>query len=307
MAQRDWLEKDYYKILGVAETASKEDIKKAYRKLAQRFHPDANKGDADAETRFKEISEAHAVLANDEKRAEYDEVRRFAASGGERWFGSRPGGGGNVRVNIGDLFGDGVGAGPFEDLFGFGPRAERGADAETAVHLTFEEAVSGTMVSLADGTKVRIPAGVTDGSRIKVAAKGQSGRRGGPAGDLYVRITVAPHPVFELGRNGTLSVTVPIAYPEAVLGAKVEVPTLGAPVTVKVPPGTPHGKTLRVKGKGIPRRSGGNGDLLVKLEVLIPQKLSKKEKELLEQFAAVHTDSPRAHLESLMNRPTKAS
>ncbi|MGI8775294.1 MAG: DnaJ C-terminal domain-containing protein [Actinomycetota bacterium] len=308
MAQRDWIEKDYYKVLGVSSSASKDEIKKAYRKLAQRNHPDANRGDAAAESRFKEISEAHAVLASDEKRAEYDEIRRFAATGGERWYGSRPGGGGgNVRVDIGDLFGgDGRGS-AFEDLFGFGPRSARGADAETSATLTFDEVVEGTMVTLADGTKVRIPPGVTSGARIKVAGKGQPGRAGGGPGDLYVRVTVDPHPLFQLGKDGNLMVTVPITYPEATLGAKIDVPTLGAPVTVKVPPGTPNGKTLRVKGKGIARRAGGDGDLLVRLEVEIPQKLSKKEKELLEQFAAVHGDSPRGHLEAWMNRTTKAS
>ena len=310
MAQRDWMEKDYYKTLGVSESASKDEIKKAYRKLAQQFHPDANKGDPQAETRFKEISEAHAVLSNDGKRAEYDEIRRFASSGGERWYGFSPGGGqGNVRVDIGDLFGDrGAGGGSaFEDLFGFGPRARRGSDSETAVSLSFEEAVEGTMVSLNDGTRVRIPPGVTDGSRIKVSGKGQPGRGGGQPGDLFVRVSVEAHPVFELGKNGNVSVTVPITFPEATLGAKVEVPTLGAPVTVKVPPGTPNGKTLRAKGKGLARRGGGYGDLLVKLEVRIPEKLTKKEKELLERFAAEHEASPREHLETYMNRTTKAS
>lgn len=303
MAQRDWMEKDYYKVLGVSESAPKDEIKKAYRKLAQKFHPDANKGDGDAETRFKEISEAHAVLSNDEKRAEYDEIRRFAATGGERWYGARPGAGqGNVRVDIGDLFGGAAGGSPFEDLFGFGPRSARGADSETAVSLSFTEAVEGTMVSLNDNTKVRIPPGVTDGSRIKVAGKGHPGRNGGPAGDLYVRVSVEAHPVFQLSKNGDITVRVPITYPEAALGAKVEVPTLGTPVTVKVPPGTPNGKTLRVKGKGIGRRAGGSGDLLVKLEVQVPQKLSKNEKGLLEEFARAHTDSPREHLEAFMNR-----
>lgn len=308
MAQRDWMEKDYYKVLGVPSSASKDEIKKAYRKLAQQYHPDANKGDAAAESRFKEISEAHGVLANDEKRAEYDEIRRFAATGGERWYGSRPGGGaGNVRVDIGDLFGGDGGGSAFEDLFGFGPRSARGADAETSATLTFDEVVEGTMVTLADGTKVRIPPGVTGGSRIKVPGKGQPGRGGGAPGDLYVRVTVEPHPVFGLGKDGNLKITVPITYPEAALGAKIEVPTLGTPVTVKVPPGTPHGKTLRVKGKGIARRAGGSGDLMVRLEVHVPQKLSKKEKALLEEFAAVHGDSPRTHLEAWMNRATKVS
>lgn len=309
MAQRDWIEKDFYKILGVSEDASKADIKKAYRKLAQRYHPDANIGDAGAEARFKEISEAHSILTNDEKRREYDELRSFAASGGQRFYGFDPGGGrgaGNVRINIEDLFGDAEGGSPFEDLFGFRPRS-RGGDAESAVSLSFADAISGTTVSLADGTKVRIPPGVNDGARIKVAGKGTPGRGGAPAGDLYVRVSVEPHPVFSLGKQGSLTLTLPLTFPEATLGTKVEVPTLGAPVTVKIPPGTQNGKVLRVKGKGAPKRAGGHGDLLVKIEVQVPQKLSRKEREALEAFAAAHKDSPRSHLDQYIHRKAEAS
>lgn len=308
MAQRDWVEKDYYKILGVSESASKEEIKKAYRKLAQRYHPDANSGDAEAESRFKEVSEAHAILSNDEKRQEYDQLRRFAAAGGERIYGFRPGQGGGVRINLEDLFG-GEAAG-FEDLlggFGFGRRGpQRGGDAETEVTLSFDEAVHGTMVSLADGTKVRIPAGVSPGKRIRVRGKGQPGVGGGPAGDLYVRVDVAPHPVFTLGRSGDVSITVPVTFPEAALGAKVEVPTLDEPVTVKIPPGTTNGKVLRVRGRGAPRPRGGHGDLLVRVEVQVPQKLTRREKQLLEDLAEIHKESPREHLAPYL-RKTKAS
>jgi len=303
MPQADWAEKDYYKTLGVSSKATKDEIKKAYRKLAQQYHPDANKGDAAAEARFKEISEAHAILSNDDKRKDYDHIRQF---GGGYGFG-RPGGGGgrSVRVeDLGDLFGGGgAGAGVFEDLFGFSRRtARRGSDAESTVTLSFDDAVAGTTVSLGGGTKVRIPAGVGDGARIRVAGKGAPGTNGGPSGDLYVKVSVAPHPVFQMGRDGDLTVKVPVTFPEAALGAKVTVPTLDAPVTVKVPAGTEHGKVLRVKGKGAPRRAGGHGDLLVRVEIAVPKKLSRQEKQALERFAEVHDESPREHLNPYLER-----
>lgn len=297
MAQRDWAGKDYYKVLGVSSKASKDEIKKAYRKLAQKYHPDANEGDASAESRFKEISEAHAILSSDEKRKEYDHIRQF---GGGFGFGAPGAGGGrSVRVeDLGDLFGGGgAGAGMFEDLFGFGRRsARKGSDAESTVRLSFDEALSGATRTLANGSKLRIPAGVGDGARIRVAGKGGPGTNGGPPGDLYVRVSVTPHPIFKMGKDGDLTLAVPVTYPEATLGAKVTVPTLGAPVTVKIPPGTEHGKVLRVKGKGAPRRGGGTGDLLVKIELAVPQKLSRSEKAALEQYAEVHKASPRDHL-----------
>src|SRR5688500_3393506 len=301
MAQRDWAEKDYYKVLGVPKTASKEEIKKAYRKLAQKHHPDANKGDEAAESRFKEISEAHAILSNDEKRAEYDQIRQFIESGGRRFYNA-PGGGGNVRVNIGDLFGDQVGADSiFEDLlggFGFRPRGpERGQDTETRIRLSFMDAIEGTTVSIPQGGKVKIPAGVGDGARIKVTGRGASGPNGGPRGDLYVRVEVEPHPIFGRGKDGDLIVNLPVTFTEAALGAKVEVPTLDGSVTVKVPAGTPNGKTLRVRGKGAPKPRGGTGDLLVRVLVQVPEKLNRHEKDLLEKFAELHKDSPRRHLE----------
>lgn len=305
MSQRDWFEKDYYKVLGVSKDATKDEIKKAYRKLAQKFHPDANKDDTTAETRFKEISEAHSILSNDEKRKEYDEMRRLVDAGGQRFYGFGPDrGAGNVRVNIGDLFGDQDGA-VFEDLlggFGFrnrpGGRA-RGQDLETEVQLTFEDAVNGTTIS-ANGTKVKVPPGIGDGGRIRVPGRGGPGAEGAPGGDLYVRVAVVPHPVFSGGKNGNLNVTVPVTFAEATLGAKVEVPTLEEPVTVKIPAGTPNGKTLRVKGRGGPRPGGGKGDLFVKVEVQVPQKLTRQEKEILEQFQAAHKSSPREHLEQYL-------
>ncbi|MDP9068744.1 MAG: DnaJ domain-containing protein [Actinomycetota bacterium] len=309
MAQRDWAEKDYYKVLGVTKNASKDEIKKAYRKLAQQYHPDANKGDASAESRFKEISEAHAILSNEEKRAEYDQIRQFMESGGRRFYNA-PGGGGNVRVNIGDLFGDGAAGADtiFDDLlggFGFRPRGPaRGDDLETEITLSFEDAVNGATVAVPQGGKVKIPPGVGDGARIKVAGRGAGGPSGGPKGDLFVRVRVEPHPVFARGRNGDLIVNLPVTFTEAALGAKVEVPTLDGVVTVKVPPGTPNGKTLRVRGRGGPRSAGGKGDLLVKIQVQVPSRLNRREKELLEQFAEVHEESPRRHLEDQINQAT---
>ena len=288
MAQRDWAEKDYYKVLGVSKDASKEDIKRAYRKLAQKYHPDANKGDSQAETRFKEISEAHAVLANPDKRAEYDEMRRLFEAGGDRIYGYGPEGGGGVRINIGDLFGNEGTGSLFEDLLGgVGFRTQRqGADLESEVTLSFDEAISGSTLTLENGARVRIPPGVGDGARIKVAGKGRPGLQGAPAGDLYVRVHVSPHPIFGRGKNGNLELIAP----------------------VKVPSGTPSGKVLRVKGRGAPRPRGGHGDLLVTIEVQVPQKLSRKEKALLEEFAALHDESPRDHLKRYMgDRPARAS
>lgn len=303
MAQRDWAEKDYYKVLGVSPSASRDDIKKAYRKLAQKNHPDANKGDPHAEARFKEISEAHAILSNEEKRKEYDEFRRLVSSGAGGVFGFRPGGAGNVRINIGDIFGSDTDVGSlFDDLLGgfggAGARAARGGDLETEVSLSFDQAVAGTTVTTPGGAKVRIPPGVTNSARIRVPGKGAAGPAG--AGDLYVRVRVDPHPIFTLGRNGDVEVRVPITFPEAALGANVMVPTIDGRVTVKIPPGTQDGKTLRVRGRGAPRASGGKGDLLAVVEVEVPRKLSKKEREALEEFDRVHTGSPRAHFQTYL-------
>ena len=298
---RDWLEKDFYKVLGVSEGAEKADIKKAYRKLAQQYHPDSNKGDKVAEERFKEISEAHSILSNDERRKEYDEFRRMAAAGGGGFGFGAPGGGDGVRINIEDLFGgrsDGADSGLFEDLLGgFGFRGRsRGQDAETDVQLDFDDAIYGTTLTLASGTKVRIPPGVRDGARIRVRGQGQPGPRGGEAGDLFVRVQVRSHSVFQQGGNGDLIVNVPLKFTEAALGANVEVPTLDGTVTVKVPAGTQNGKVLRVRGRGAPRPKGGQGDLLAKVSVEVPQKLSRKEKEALEKFAELHSASPRQAL-----------
>ena len=300
-ASRDWVEKDYYKTLGVAKNASQGDIKKAYRKLAQKFHPDTAKGDKAAEDRFKEVSAAYDVLGDEAKRKEYDHVRDMVASGARFGPGTGAPGGQWIRFEdlgesdlggLGDLFGNIFGG-------GFGRSAQvRGSDLVTQVEVSFEDALAGTTVPvrLQDRTlRVRIPEGVEDGARIRLGGRGEAGPTGGQPGDLYVDIHVRPHKLF--GRRGPdLTLTLPITYPEAALGAQVQVPTLNGPVTLKVPAGTTSGRTFRVRGKGGPLSRGGNGDLLVRVNVEVPSKVSKEERQLLEQLREVSGDSPRARL-----------
>ena len=380
MSTKNFLEKDYYKALGVSKTADADEIKQAYRKLARKYHPDANKGDAGAEARFKEISEAYNVLSDAKRRKEYDDARSLFGSGGFR-VGAPGGGtpGGGFGFDLGDLFGGtSGGTGGLGDLLGgvFGgrrtqqqQRPRRGADVETEATLTFGEAVDGVTMPLrlvgegpcpacrgtgakagttprvcpsCQGTgqssrnlgsfafsepcrecrgrgmvvddpcpacsgsgrakstrtiQARIPAGVRDGQRIRIKGKGASGERGGPAGDLYVLVHVKSHPVF--GRSGdNLTVTVPVTFPEAALGAEIKVPVhSGMPVTVRIPPGTPNGRTLRVRGKGIRRGDGTHGDLLVTVEVAVPQNLHGKAREALEDFrTAMDGANPRDDL-----------
>jgi molecular chaperone DnaJ len=370
--RREWFDKDYYQVLGVAKNATAAEIKKAYRKLAQKHHPDANPGNAQAEERFKEVSAAYDVLGDEDKRKQYDQVRDMAASGfgsGGGFPGSGFPGGGRVRFEDPGGFGVGDLGDLFGGLFGGGrsrPRPTRGADLETDVTLSFDEAMEGTTVPVrltgpapcqacggsgaAPGTtpvacpqcrgagqiavnqgpfqmsqtcprcygsgrivetpcddcggtgsrrrtrtlQVRVPPGVQDGARIRLAGRGESGPAGGHAGDLFVRVRVRPHAFF--GRSGhDLTVELPVTYAEAALGAEVQVPTLNGPVTMKVPSGTPNGKTFRLKGRGAPRR-GGAGDLLVTVQVEVPQKLSRSEKDLLRQLAEVERESPRRRL-----------
>ncbi|MER6387595.1 molecular chaperone DnaJ [Streptomyces sp. NPDC059382] len=389
MSTKDFVEKDYYKVLGVPKDATEAEIKKAYRKLAREFHPDANKGDASAEERFKEISEANDILGDAKKRKEYDEARALFGNGG---FRPGPGGGGgSFNFDLGDLFGGqpqggGGAAGGFGgglgDVFGglfnrggagpgTGPRTQprRGQDVESEVTLSFTEAVDGATVPLRmssqspckacsgtgdkNGTprvcptcvgtgqvsrgsgggfsltdpcadckgrgliaetpcdickgsgrarssrtmQVRIPAGVSDGQRIRLRGKGAPGERGGPGGDLYVVVHVDGHPVFGR-RDDNLTVTVPVTFAEAALGADIKVPTLGGPpVTLKLPPGTPNGRTMRARGKGAVRKDGTRGDLLVTVEVEVPSELSDKAREALEMFRdATESQDPRAAL-----------
>ncbi|GAA1566713.1 molecular chaperone DnaJ [Actinomadura kijaniata] len=364
MSTKDYLEKDYYKVLGVSKTASQDEIKKSYRKLARQYHPDANKGDREAEEKFKEVSEAYDVLSDEKRRKEYDAVRSMPG-------GFRGGQGGGFGFDLGDLFGQtgGTASGAGDrlgDLFGglFGGRAgrtttgtrrpRRGSDVETEVTLSFGRALSGVTVPIkltseagcptchgtgakagtvprvcpgcegtgqetrnlgnfgfqepchichgrglvvddpcptchgsgrATGTRTiqaRIPAGVANGQKIRLRGKGAPGENGGPAGDLYVNIKVLPHRVF--GRSGdNLTLTLPVTFAEAALGAEVKVPTFqGQPVTLRLPEGTPNGRTLRVKGRGATRRDGTKGDLLVTVDVQVPSKLDDTTRKALE-------------------------
>ncbi|HEU5241441.1 MAG TPA: DnaJ C-terminal domain-containing protein [Ornithinibacter sp.] len=333
MASQDWFEKDFYAILGVPQDADPAAIKKAYRKLARKYHPDQNGGDAAAEQRFKDIGEAHAVLSDAKQRQEYDAVRQMA-HGGARFRAGGPGGGGGfedvfsafgggggqrVRFSTGgpggagqadlddllaQMFG-GAGAGgargadPFS---GFsaprGPRA--GADVQARTTLSFRDAVEGATVTLttAEGQRIttRIPAGVKDGQKIRLRGKGGEGDPGAPRGDLILTVAVDKHPVF--GRDGdNLTVDLPVTFAEAALGATVSVPTLdGTPVKVKVAPGTPSGRVLRVKGRGVAGRHG-TGDLLAKVTVVVPQRLTDAAREAVEALRAEEADvDPRAGL-----------
>lgn len=298
--RREWLEKDYYADLGVAKDASAKDIKRAYRKLAQQYHPDTTAGDPDKENRFKEVNEAYSVLSDEKTRKEYDQARDAFARGA---FAGGPAGGHTQYVTVddlGDLFGGGGGFfGGLGDLFGRGARPpQAGTDLETEVSLSFHEAVSGTTRTLRTDTgrevQVRIPAGVNDGARIRVKGKGSPGAAGGPNGDLYVRVRAASHPVF--GRSGAdLRLDVPITIAEAALGANITVPTLDGSVTLKIPEGTQSGKRFKVTGRGVttPKRTG---DLIVTVRVAVPTDLDDEQRALLEKLAAHEPENPRDHL-----------
>ncbi|WP_435969218.1 molecular chaperone DnaJ [Streptomyces sp. Qhu_M48] len=387
MSTKDFVEKDYYKVLGVPKDATDAEIKKAYRKLARENHPDANKGDTRAEERFKEISEANDILGDPKKRKEYDEARALFGNGGFRAGG--PGAGGSFNFDLGDLFGGGAqggagggfggGGGGIGDVFGglfnrgagAGTRTQprRGQDIESEVTLSFTEAIEGATVPLRmssqqpctacsgtgdkNGTprvcptcvgtgqvsrgsgggfsltdpcvdckgrgliaenpcevckgsgrakssrtmQVRIPAGVSDNQKIRLRGKGAPGERGGQNGDLYVVVHVDAHPVF--GRkDDNLTVTVPVSFTEAALGGEVKVPTLGGPaVTLKLPAGTPNGRTMRARGKGAVRKDGSRGDLLVTVEIAVPKELDDKARDALETYReATASEDPRAEL-----------
>lgn len=308
-AQREWFEKDYYAVLGVAKTATDKEITKTYRKLARKYHPDANPNNAAAENKFKEISAAYEVLGDEKRRKEYDEVRRAGPSafgmhgaGGHGGFsGGQPfdmGGSGDISDLINQMFGGRAG----RSRNGVDPR--RGVDLEASLDLSFIDAVNGMTTSLrlsTNGEKssrevnVRIPAGVDNGQRIRIKGRGEPGRSGGPAGDLFITCNVAPHNLF--GREGkNLTLQIPITFIEATLGANIEVPTLdGASVTLRLKPGTQSGSRHRVKGKGITAGSSC-GDLIVSVEVVVPRDLTGKQKKLIEQLEEVLEESPRSHI-----------
>ncbi len=318
MASNDWFEKDFYKVLGVSKDVSESDLKKTYRKLARKYHPDSNPGDAAAEAKFKEISEAYAVLSDPDERAEYDQIR--AMGSGARFQAPGPGGSGGGNAGFEDVFsmfnrgGRGESAG-FDDIFsmfnqqsggGFGRQAgfrqgpTKGADVTARTTLDFTTAVKGETITLAgeDGKpfKVKIPAGVKDGQKIKLRGRGRPSPNGGENGDIVVQIAVRKHPVFT--RDGlNLRITVPVTFTEAALGATIEVPTLGGdPVRLKVAPGTPSGRVLRVKDRGV-HTTKGTGDLLAEVQVVVPTHLEGAAKEALEKFAEVEPkENPRTEL-----------
>lgn len=314
MASQDWLEKDFYQILGVSKGVTDAELKKTYRKLARKYHPDSNSGNAAAEAKFKEISEAYSVLSDPEQRAEYDQIRAMG-TGGAR-FTSGGGGGQGFDDMFGGMFGGGGGGGGgrggqysaqggqnFEDIFnmfGGGARGPQpGRDVQASTTLDFETAVNGHTVTLQAPTgtvKVKIPAGVSDGQKIKVRGKGEPSPNGGPAGDIILTVAVRKHPVFE--RDGqNLRLKLPVTFSEAALGATVEVPTLGgSTVKLKIQPGTPSGRVLRVKGRGV-NSAKGIGDLLAEVQVVVPSHLSDKAREALEAFREAESDeNPREDL-----------
>jgi len=371
-------QKDYYKTLGVPKTATAAEIKKSYRDLARKWHPDANKGSADAEERFKDITEAYNVLSDEKQRKEYDDARSMFGGGFRVPGGARPGAGGfGTTFDLGDLFGGTPGDSGLGDVLGgifrrgggTQARPRRGADVETETTLPFSDAIDGVTVSLrltgegpckvCSGTgakppsmpkvcpdchgtgqqarnlggfglsepcktckgrgmvvddpctechgsgramssrtvQARIPPGVADGQRIRLPDRGAAGENGGKPGDLYVRVKVRPHPVF--GRSGSeLTVTVPVSITELALGADIKVPTHHGPaVTIHIPPGTPNGRVFRVPGKGVRRKDGQAGALLVTVEVAVPQELNKKARSALEDLRAATADAdPREDL-----------
>jgi molecular chaperone DnaJ len=318
VASQDWFDKDFYAVLGVKKDVSDAELKKVYRKLARQYHPDSNAGDAAAEARFKEISEAYSVLSDKEQRAEYDQVRamgsgaRFTAGGGgqggfEDVFGGMFGGGGRrtsyTQADFDDLLGGVFGSGRFGQssggFRGFGGPT-RGADATADTTLDFVTAIRGETVKLTmqsgRETTVKIPAGVADGQKIKLKGKGLPSPDGGEPGDLVLTVKVRKHPVFE--RDGlNLRVEVPVTFAEAALGATIEVPTFdGDPVKLRVAPGTPSGRVLRVKGRGV-TTAKGTGDLLATVEVAVPSRLPAEAQKKLEEFAAALPDeNPREDL-----------
>ncbi|GAB4104984.1 molecular chaperone DnaJ [Micromonospora taraxaci] len=390
MSSKDWIEKDFYAVLGVDKAASADDIKKAYRKLARESHPDHNPGDPKAEERFKAASEAYNVLSDTGRRREYDEMRSLFGSGAFRRNARGGGQPGGMPFDVSDMFGGAggdrrFGGAGFQDLFSSifsggqaggqaAPRGPaRGRDVETEVALDFGDAVRGVTLPLTlrapgvcetchgNGAKpgtqprtcpvchgagvttrdqgafsfsepcrncqgvgtvveekcpechgtggvtktrtmnVRFPAGVADGQRIRLAGRGEPGERGGPAGDLFVHVKVRPDELF--GRTGDdLTLSVPVTFAEAVLGTDLRVPTLDGAVTLRVPPGTPSGRVLRARGKGVVRRDGQAGDLLVTLDVVVPARLSDGARAALEAFAEQSPPAAREHLDARVRR-----
>ncbi|MFM8235895.1 MAG: DnaJ C-terminal domain-containing protein [Actinomycetota bacterium] len=274
MAAKDFYEKDYYAILGVDKKADGATIKKKYRQLARELHPDKTKGDKKLEDRFKEVSEAYDILSDDKKRAEYDQAREMFKSGAFKQ------GANQFTGDFSDLFNGGGDI--FSQIFGGRRGPRKGADVQASITITFRDSIFGKEVDIKPNLTVRIPAGISDGGKVRVKGRGEPGEAG--PGDLYVIVNVVPHPVFS--RKGeNIHVTVPVTFTEAALGADIPVPTLeGDEVKVRIAPGTPNGKTFRVKGRGV-KKGVNAGDLMVSIEVQVPQRVDGNAKKALEDFA----------------------
>lgn len=286
--------KDYYAILGVPRNASEKEIKQAYRRLARLYHPDLNPGNKEAEAKFKEINEAYEVLSDPEKRRRYDqfgESFKYADQFGKTTWQGKVWDFEDLKTSpFGDIF-DKI----FADL-GFSPFAHRpskGEDIELPVEITLEEAYFGTtrIINTSSGRiEVKIPPGVDNGSRIRIEGKGKEGIRGGPAGDLYLLISVKPHQFFER-KGDDLFIEFPLPLTVAILGGEVEVPTIKGKVALKIPPETQNGKVFRLSGLGMPHlRDGEKGDLFVKVSVVLPTNLSSKERELFKELRRLRGD-----------------
>src|SRR5712675_3219896 len=312
--------RDYYETLGVPKTASEDEIRSAFRKLARKYHPDVAKDKKAAEEKFKEINEAYEVLSDPEKRKKYDQLGAdWNRPGGfqppPQWQGQQPGGGfyqwggdggGGVEFEFGgtgfsDFFEAFFGGGRGESAFGggFGRRpatAERGQDVEADIMVTLEEALNGSkrQVSLrragsekTETYQVKIPRGVRGGQRIRLAGQGEAGERGGKSGDLFLRVRLARHPDFSV-EGSDLVHEVKIAPWQAVLGDQIIVPTLEGNARLKLPPGTQGGQRFRLRGRGLPGVSGQRGDLYVVVQITVPKELSDSERKLWEQLARLH-------------------
>jgi curved DNA-binding protein len=307
--------KDYYSVMGVDRKASDEEIKKAYRRLARKYHPDVSK-EPGAEEKFKELGEAYETLKDPEKRAAYDQLGSHRPGqdfrpppGWEKQFG-----GGEFSfedIDLGDLFA-GLSAGQHRGGRGGGNVRMPGQDFEVTAHISLEEAYRGTEVDLELAVpeydergfvhrerrsfKARIPKGATDGQRLRLPGKGGKGLNGGRDGDLYLNIALHPHRLFRVSGHD-LFVDLPLAPWEAVLGATVQVPTLAGPVRLSVPPGTRAGQQLRLAGRGLPRPHGGEGDLFAIVQVAVPSAAGERERALYRQLADASTFNPRGHFE----------
>ncbi len=319
--------KDYYELLGVERTASSDEIKKSYRKLAHRYHPDISK-EPDAEAKFKEVAEAYETLRDTEKRAAYDQLGSHAS--GEsfqpppNWEQEFAGGSFSFDdIDLSDLFanlrGGAGGGGPGQRRQ---ERAVRGEDYEVSTQLSLEDVNRGIETTLnltmpeydekgflrgvPRSIKVRIPKGATDGQRLRLPGKGGTGFNGGPAGDLYLNIALQVHPLFRVTSHD-LYIDLPLSPWEAALGTSVEVPTLAGTVRLKIKPGTAAGQQLRLAGRGLAKPRSGEGDLFAIVQIVLPPQLSTDERELLQKLADTSTFNPRSHFAQAQTADTGAT